>query len=235
MDASGKEQTVTALPEHAPPNGRQNLKQDVAKQLRDAIFSGSMRPGERIDQDALAASLGVSRLPVREALITLETEGMVVNVVRRGVFVAALEPEDILDHFAMYGALSGVAAARTASRPDPALLEELMAISAQMRAGTDPRELDRLNFAFHRLINKSGGSRRLITVLRILSNNMPSQFFTGSKEWDFRERAFDEHDEIIAAIRAGDGRGAAAAVTNHFRHVGEQAVLSLRSVGFWDN
>ena len=214
---------------------RQNLKQDVATYLRDQIFSGVLKPGERIDQDGLAEAVGVSRLPVREALIKLETEGMVVNIPRRGAFVALLEPEDITDHFEMYGVLSGVAAARAASLGSAQLLKDITEISARMRNATDPDEHDRLNFTFHQLINKAGGSRRLISVLRILSDNMPSHFFTSNNEWAFRERAFAEHDQIVAAIKAGDSGGAASAVTNHFRHVGEQAAHSLRSAGFWNN
>lgn len=214
---------------------RQNLKQDVATYLRDQIFSGVLKPGERIDQDALAEAVGVSRLPVREALIKLEAEGMIVNVPRRGAFVALLEPEDITDHFEMYGALSGVAAARAASLGSAELIKDITEISARMRNATDPDEHDRLNFTFHQLINKAGGSRRLISVLRILSDNMPSHFFTSNNEWSFRERAFAEHDQIVAAIRAGDSGGAASAVANHFRHVGEQAEHSLRVAGFWNN
>lgn len=214
---------------------RQNLKQDVATHLRDQIFSGALKPGERIDQDGLADAVGVSRLPVREALIKLEAEGMVVNLPRRGAFVALLEPEDITDHFEMYGVLSGVAAARAASLGSAALVDDLNDISSLMRKATDPDEHDRLNFRFHQLINKAGSSRRLISVLRILSDNMPSHFFTSNNEWAFRERAFAEHDQIVAAIKAGDAGGAASAITNHFRHVGEQAVHSLRSAGFWNN
>jgi DNA-binding GntR family transcriptional regulator len=214
---------------------RQNLKQDVATHLRDEIFSGALKPGIRIDQDALAAAVGVSRLPVREALIQLEGEGMVVNVPRRGAFVAPLEPEDIEDHFEMYGVLSGVAAARAASLGSEQLVKEISEVSAKMRRATDPDEHDRLNFTFHQLINKAGGSRRLISVLRTLSDNMPSHFFSSNNEWEFRERAFAEHDEIVAAIKAGETDGAAKAVANHFKHVGEQAVRSLSSTGFWKN
>lgn len=213
---------------------RQNLKQDVATYLRDQIFSGVLKPGERIDQDALAEAVGVSRLPVREALIKLEAEGMVVNIARRGAFVALLEPEDITDHFEMYGVLSGVAAARAASLRPPQLIDDITEVSSRMRKATDPDEHDRLNFTFHQLINKAGGSRRLISVLRILSDNMPSHFFSSNNEWDFRERAFAEHDQIVAAIRTGDEAGAASAVATPFRHTGDQAVRSLRATGFWD-
>lgn len=219
----------------SPRRERHNLKQEAAKFIRDLIFSGQVHPGQRLDQDRLADQLGVSKLPVREALITLEAEGMVNNIARRGSFVARLEPEDIVDHFEMYGSISGMAAARVADHPSPALIAELRQVANGMRTTTDPIEHDRLNFRFHQLINKAGGSRRLISVLRILSDNMPSHFFTANNEWEFRDRAFEEHDEIVDAIEAGDGDRASAALVTHFAHTGEQAVRMLQSVGFWED
>lgn len=214
---------------------RPNLKQEVAQHIRDQILSGRARPGDRIDQESIAAELGLSRLPVREALITLEAEGLVENVARRGSFVAALEPDDISDHFEMYGLLSGLAAGRVASlsesRPD--ILTQLEEINAQMRASTDPAEHDRLNFTFHQTINKAGTSRRLRAVLRMLAHNMPTNFFVTNTEWAWKERALDEHDLIVAALRSRDERAASQAVEQHFRHTGAQAVHLLNEAGFW--
>ncbi|HEY0246789.1 MAG TPA: GntR family transcriptional regulator [Gryllotalpicola sp.] len=223
---------MTELSVSARPH-RQSLKQEAANYIRDLIFSGTLHAGERIDQDGIADALDVSRLPIREALITLEAEGMVTNVARRGAFVARLGQEDILDHFRMYGLLNGIAAQRIAEHGAPETVAQLADISQQMRDTDDPNQHDQLNFAFHRVINRAGGSRRLISVLRILSNNMPSHFFESNAEWEFREQTFDEHDEIVERIRTGDGPGAAGALAQHFVHTGEQAVRTLESVGFW--
>lgn len=217
-----------------PASHRQSLKQVAEHYIRDLIFSGKLHAGSRIDQDKIAEALDVSRLPIREALITLESEGMVKVKARRGAFVARLEPEDILDHFLMYGLLNGLAAQRIPDAQRGEVAEQLAKLSQQMRDTNDSREHDRLNFEFHRVINRAGGSRRLISVLRILSNSMPSQFFESNSEWGFRDRTFDEHDEIVELIRKGDGTGAAAALTGHFEHTGQQAVRTLESVGFWN-
>lgn len=217
----------------APRHHRQSLKQEAANYIRDLIFSGKLHAGERIDQDGIAAALEVSRLPIREALITLEAEGMVATLARRGAIVAPLSREDILDHFRMYGLLNGMAGQRIAEREASDLVQHLADISDRLRATSDPSEQDRLNYEFHRAINVAGGSRRLISVLRILSNSMPSNFFAANTEWDFREQTFDEHDQIVESIRNSDGPGAAAALAEHFTHIGEQAVRTLESVGFW--
>ncbi|MFC6019927.1 GntR family transcriptional regulator [Plantactinospora solaniradicis] len=225
----------------SPLPARSNLKDEVARHLRDLILSGVLRPGERLDQDGIAAELRTSRLPVREALITLQVEGLVENIARRGSFVARLEPQDISDHYEMYGLLSGLAAGRAAESPDSRrLVDQLAGICDEMRAATDPRERDRLNFAFHQAINKAGSSGRLRAVLRMLSNSMPTYFFahaSGSpdpdraREWE--AAALDEHDLIVAALRTRDSRAASEATANHFRRTGRQAVERLWAAGLW--
>jgi len=212
---------------------RENLKNEVAKRIRDDILAGALTPGSRIDQEAVAESLGVSRLPVREALIMLEVEGLVDNLARRGSFVAAVSEEDIRDHFAMFGLLAGLAAERAASVLTERELEALRANTEQMEQTTDPRELDQLNYEFHRMINSSGGSRRLKAVLRLLANNMPSHFFEFQDE-AWRARAIAEHWGIYKALEAGDGLRAGAAFADHFRSSGDQAVNALAASGFWD-
>lgn len=214
---------------------RQNLKHDAAKYIRDQILGGNMLPGTRIDQDQVAADLGVSRLPVREALISLEAEGLVENIPRRGAFVAALTPEDILDHYEMYGQISGLAAARCAALRPKELIDELNRINEQMRNSSDKALLDNLNFEFHQEINQVGGSRRLRSVLRMLARSMPTYFYARGAEFAFTEKAFDEHDFIIAAIKAGDAEAAEKAMIQHFRHTAEEAVEMLTASGFWNN
>jgi len=215
---------------------RTNLKDEVAQHVRDLILSGTVHAGERIDQDDIAEKVGVSRLPVREALIMLEAEGLVVNIARRGAFVAPLSPDDISDHFEMYGLLAGLAAARVArSDKQPELLATLEDIQRRMRAARDGDELDELNFAFHQAINRAGTSRRLRSVLRMLSNNMPTHFFSRSVERDWQERALDEHEVIIAALRARDDTLASQATAEHFRHTAEQAIHLLQEQGFWSD
>lgn len=217
------------LPPHRP-----TLKHEVAQYIRDQILGGAIRPGARIDQDRVAADLGVSRLPVREALITLEAEGLIENVPRRGAFVAPLLPEDILDHYEMYGQISGMAAARCGTDGSLELAAELERINKRMRNAAGTAEHDRLNFEFHQAINRNGGSRRLRAVLRNLANSLPTQFFARGPEQQWQERTLDEHDLIIAAIKAGDAEAAETAVIQHFRHTGEQAVKMLKVAGFWD-
>jgi len=96
------------------PVKRERFAEEVASELREMILAGRLGSGERIDQDAVAESHGMSRLPVREALIALEQEGLVVNTPRRGAYVAQLSPEDVQDQYEVYGLVAGIASARAA-------------------------------------------------------------------------------------------------------------------------
>jgi len=219
-----------------PPRGvvkRRSLKDDVAEYLRTEILSGKRKPGQKIDQEAVAGELDVSKLPVREALISLESEALIENIPRRGAFVASLTPEDVYDHYAIYGLISSLAAERAAERLPESDLDELERIIDGMERAQDPGEHEELNFAFHRIINQAGASRRLISVLRLFSLDIPSRFFEFTPDWN--AKAVAQHRAIVERLRAGDAAGAGAAMRDHLRSGGEQAVRALDAAGFWSS
>jgi DNA-binding GntR family transcriptional regulator len=210
---------------------RQNLKDEVADHLRHLIFSGSLKPEQKVNQDTVAASMGVSKLPVREALIALEGEGLVESIPRRGVFVAALSPEDVIDHYRIYAAVLSLVASDAASRFTPEDVAELKRLHEAMESETDDVERERLNYQFHRKINVSGGSRRLLAAVTLLSRTMPSNFYEFATGW--ADIAVDQHGEVLEAIIAGDPQQAGEAMRRHIEAGGEHAVERLKSVGFW--
>lgn len=210
---------------------RQNLKDEIAAHIRNLILSGELRPGEKILQDQVALDLAVSRLPVREALIALESEGLVKNIPRKGSYVAMLKPEDVIDHFIVFGMLSGLAAERAANRLTADQFDQLERLVEEMDRETDPMIQENLNGQFHEIINRAGSSLRLRSLLRGLAKSIPSKFFempTGWSDW-----ARSDHKAIIDALRSRDGRAAAELMQQHLRNGGEAAVRGLRGVGFW--
>jgi DNA-binding GntR family transcriptional regulator len=209
---------------------RPNLKNEVAAQVRELIFSGLLLPGHRIDQEQLAVRMQVSKLPVREALIALESEGLVEIIPRRGAYVATLSRLDIADHYNIFGMLSGLAAERAATNLTDAELDELDQIVGQMGDKAEA-EASELNFRFHRLINRASGSRRLLSVLGLLSNSIPPHFFEFTPGWS--ESADEAHRRILAALRARDGAGAREEMERHLRASAEHSVHVLEQLGFW--
>jgi DNA-binding GntR family transcriptional regulator len=219
-----------SLPGHRRP--RQNLKDEVSDHVRHLIFSGELKPGHKVNQDDVAAGLGVSKLPVREALIALESEGLVESIPRRGVFVAALSPEDVIDHYRIYAAVLGLVASEAATRFTPVDVQELRELHEAMQVEENDVERERLNYAFHRKINVSGGSRRLLAAVALLSRTMPSNFYEFATGWS--KIAVDQHAEIVTAIEASNAADAEERMRSHIESGGEHAVARLKSMGFWD-
>lgn len=218
----------------APTRGvppRRNLKADIAEYLREQIFAGGLRPGSKIDQDGLAEQLGVSKLPVREALITLEAEGLLHSAPRRGSYVASLTEDDVRDHFRIFGAISALAAEVAAERLTEEQFARLDELVTQMRSGGDFDAVRDLNDAFHREIHMAA-SKRIRGALKLLASTMPSRFYEFAEDWEVS--AHSEHEEMVAALRARDAAWAARATITHFCRNGDLAVALLRESGFWE-
>ncbi|SFW79792.1 GntR family transcriptional regulator [Amycolatopsis australiensis] len=227
---------VVAMPETTGAGPRRggpaNLKAMAAQEIRRRVFSGQLRPGAKIDQDALADELGISKLPVREALITLDHEGVVEHIARRGAYVARMTREDIRDHYRVFGLVSGLAAERAARNLSPESLQALTDLADRMAAETDPAEQERLNFEFHRRINHASGSRRLVSILGLLAKTVSHGFYEAHEDWP--GKASEDHRRILNALAARSAARAKSLVEKHFADGGERAVALLEQQGFWD-
>lgn len=208
-----------------------NLKDTAADHIREQILSGEFRPGSKVDQDEIAITLGISRLPVREALIELAQEGLVESIPRRGSFVVELDPDDILDHFRVYGMVAGMAARRCAERIDQAGLDRLRELHDQMKVATEPGRQMALNFEFHRIIHVAGGSRQLRSILSYLGRALPMGMFRHTPEWE--AMAESHHGLILSALQARDPEATAAGVERHLRDAATYTVELLRASGYW--
>src|ERR1700679_2323870 len=116
----------------------------IASHVRSLIFEGVLRPGMRVPQDAIAQDLGVSRIPVREALIVLEREGWVTNEMHRGTFINALDEQSVHDHYELYGLIFGFAAQRALARGVADLPEHLGVLQGEFARATTAAEQHRL-------------------------------------------------------------------------------------------
>lgn len=212
---------------------RRVLREDVADVIRNRILVGELPRGSRLDIAALAAELDVSQLPVREALITLASEGLVHAIPRRGYYVEELDPVDVLDHYELYGKISGMAAARASLIVTDADIDELEQLNERMRTVKDSLRQEQLNHEIHGRINKIGASRRLMSVIRTLSHGMDVRFGVIIPGWQANAAA--EHDLIIKALRERDAEAARGAMEHHLRVNGQRAVDALNSAGFFSS
>jgi DNA-binding GntR family transcriptional regulator len=218
-----------------PLHSRPQLSEEVAIHIRDLIMAGKVRPGERLRLEELAAQLGVSITPVREALLTLRGEDMVELQPRRGYVVAPLSRQDIEDVFALQANLAGELAARAARRTSQEQLAELGGLQEALReaaAGARLPELERLEFTFHRLINRVTESRKLARFLHAATRYTPHRFYASDPAW--RANMVSDHEALLGALTARDADAARAAMERHFTDGAQRLIKHLDDVGMWD-
>ena len=209
-----------------------SLKDAAAAYLREQILTGRLKPGTKIDQDEISEALGMSRLPVREALIELAQESLIDAVPRRGAFVASLERADIIDHYRIFGLIAGLAGSRAATSLTDEQLVELRHIHERFVAATNPEDKAQWNHEFHKMINLAGGSRRLTSVLGLLSRSLPVRYFEFVPHW--AEISASHHDRILAALEVRDAMEAQRLLEHHAAESGDLAVEILQEMGYWD-
>lgn len=200
----------------------------AAGELRDRILTGHWRPGDRLDLDEITAEFGISRTPVREALLELSYEGLVAVNPRSGISVIGITPQDAVDNFAILAALAGKAAEWATARMSPAEMDRLDALAEAIQRADD---VVGANWDFHRALNRAAGSPRLLTYIRQAVRVVPTNYFELFPEQERRSRR--EHGALLAAMRRGDGPGSRVIAEEHVLHAGEAlgGWLAARSTG----
>ncbi|SFW87840.1 GntR family transcriptional regulator [Amycolatopsis australiensis] len=210
-------------------NERQPLaatRQRVREELRERILTGRLRPGDRLVERELAEDLGVSRVPVREAIRSLEAEGFVVVQSPRRVVVRQLARIDVEELFDVREALEGLAAGLAAERAGAAelkRLERMLADAARATARGDAARITVLNSRFHDEIVAVAGNGLLSTMLQPLEGRL--RWLTSQNEhWT---DLLGEHRRLYEAIASGDPDRAKASAVEHVRVNREVTLRSL--------
>ncbi|KAB2811716.1 GntR family transcriptional regulator [Pimelobacter simplex] len=208
---------------------RANTSQAVADVVVQRIISGELAAGDRIDLDALGKSLGVSRSPIREALIQLERDGLVEMPYHRGAFIAEIGVADVREGFTLYALLSALPARTVVSRRDPEVWAELTEAAEAALAAGSVDEFEKQAQRFRRVIARAAGGPHLRSLLRTF-NGLVRVASRLSMEDDLEQ----ERSLFRAEFEAFRDDTPAAAVTATVRHVvgtGEHAVRVLRDRG----
>jgi DNA-binding GntR family transcriptional regulator len=230
--AETQAETPVEMPLRPGAVNHPSLKDTAAAYLREQILTGQLPPGTKIDQDEISEALGISRLPVREALIELAQESLIDAVPRRGAFVARLDRADIIDHYRIFGLIAGLAASRAATSLSDEQLARLRRIHESFVAATDPEGKAHWNHEFHRIINQAGGSRRLVSVLGLLSRSLPVRYFEFVPNW--ADISASHHARILTALEAHDAHETQRMMEHHLAESGDLAVEILQEMGYWD-
>ncbi|AOL24719.1 DNA-binding transcriptional regulator, GntR family [Erythrobacter litoralis] len=190
--------------------------------IRAFLLGGGAHPGEQVTEERLAEIAGVSRTPVREAMRRLENELLLVRSPSKRIFVADWSRDDIDEMFTLRQMLEGHAAKRAATRLTAQEIDRLEAVNGSLREAIagEPPDIVRFleaNRRFHDIITGAARSPRLGQVLAMLVEQ-PVLVRTARhySVRDLRQSARD-HDELIAAFRAGDPDWAQAVMKSHLR------------------
>jgi DNA-binding GntR family transcriptional regulator len=206
----------------------------VAAHIRRLVVEGRYRPGERIRQDELAAELGVSRIPVREAIIGLEREGWVRVEPHRGAFVNGVDVDFVRDHFELHGAISGLTAERAVERADDAHVAEVVAAAAALERvdPDDPDAFETATYDFVQALDRAAAAPRLSSITRVMHNLYPGNFFAEVPGAMETQRA--AVTEIADAIACRDADRASAAFAELLRSHGEALTANFAERGLFD-
>lgn len=205
-----------------------NLGDLVAAEIRTAILTGRLKPGERLKQEQLAADLSVSRIPVREALRVLEAEGLIESSPGRGSIVARITPRDAAGVLEVRGVLEGLAARLAAERADMETIELLRAIVGRGMEATstgDQAGASDAHTEFHLELVRASQNGCLYEEL----HSLPAK-----TEWIFStllqargQISWDEHEAIVEAVVSGDPDRADSLTREHI----SRATQALEEVG----
>lgn len=207
-----------------------DLTSEVYHKVRDAIRKGTLSIGERVTEADLAARFGVSRTPVRDAVIRLEADGLLTNEPRRGLIITDLSHQQIVELYFMREVLEGAAArlaAQSASDIELRTIAELSESEADHLGNFD--ELGEINQKFHQMIMLAAHNRYLLRSLSQLSVTMsllPSLLSKGNRA----QAASTEHRTIVSALLNRDCEGAETAARQHVRSsLQHRMLLTIRS------
>ena len=198
--------------------------------LREQIVNGAFAPGQRLTLAELSQQCGMSHMPVREALVRLQREGLIDGEPHKGMRVAQLSLKDARELFAIRTELEGLAAGAACASGDTALVADLErfndAFSAAFTA-SDYSAMGTANRSFHRRILQSAGSAQLNRVLEDIWT-ASLRYRLGYKLIPGRAQCtIEEHARLIAAIRAGDPALARAAARDHVDRAGSELAAVL--------
>ncbi|MEW9673755.1 GntR family transcriptional regulator [Ammoniphilus sp. 3BR4] len=199
----------------------------VTRVLREAILRGDIAPGERLIQEELANSLGVSRMPVREALRKLEIEGLITIEPHRGAIVKSLKVEDIEEIYELRSQFEKMAVEQSAKSLGSDEIAQLERLIIQMDQAKEAEEFVEANIQFHNILMSHCSWKRLVFFIETLWNGFPQQ--TPHILTEHTKKSNQEHKDILEAVKQGDSQKAAELVSIHISRTGKELVEKIKT------
>jgi DNA-binding GntR family transcriptional regulator len=206
------------------------IRDQIAAALREAIVAGRLSPGERLTERDLVAKLGISRSPLREAIRTLEAEGLVTTAPHRGAWVSELQAEDFQETVGVRLMLETCAARAAGERKNGTLLRALEAAVDATRGAArraDPLAEVERSMRFHDTFVEACGNRKLIQFYEVIKRHLRRYQLLAFAKLARAERATNEHAQILAAFRDGDAAEVERRLTAHIQRASNEILSHL--------
>jgi DNA-binding GntR family transcriptional regulator len=201
----------------APPLQTRSLREQVYDYLRAEMARGGLQPGEFIDVNELATRLGVSRTPLREALLHLESQGFVTILPRRGFRLNALTLDDIRHFYEIIGALEAATLKSVGPSLGLADFARMRALDAAMAEAVAARDFDRYydaNLAFHDVYLRRSDNGRLVSQVHLLKQRLYDWPRRETMVQAWEQHSVIEHEDFLALLERGAIEEAAAHLQN---------------------
>jgi DNA-binding GntR family transcriptional regulator len=215
-----------------PKNYGVKEKDQVVEYITDQLLTGKLRTGDRVDRNEIAKELGLSRVPVQEAIIQLEHDGILSTRYHKGAFIERFDAETVLEHHQVYGVLSGMASERAATFPSPRILGRLNELMVVLRSATDSKIFEETVWEYRRTINHEYAGPRLQAAIRAFQSFIPLAFWTSYADNQAMMLPFYEQEH--AAIRRRDPAAARAACQGRSNTMAGVVINELVARGVFD-
>ena len=213
---------------------QQTMVEQAYHAILDAICEGRLEPGERLTQESVASKLAVSRQPVGQALLMLKQQKFLVEAGRRGLMVAPLDRDFMRWIYELRLGIEPLAAALAARNATPEDLargrQRIDAGARALRAGS-MAELIAADMQFHMYLYEVSGNRLFVDTMRGLWNHLRRAMREVLQHREYRKAIWVEHEQILRAIAAHDGDGAAALVRAHLSTAAVNVQVTLPAAG----
>ncbi len=190
---------------------QRSLAEHIVEDLERRIISRTLNPGQRIIEESLCKTFGVSRSPVREAFQILESQGFVVREPRKGISVAKITPQEAEDIYRIRAGIEGLALSLAVQKQTPELLKKLKNLNAQMVQASEKKNgktYNNLNQKFHELIVSACGNQRLAQLIRSFDKQTMRYRLAIVSSPGWMTNSTKIHAALIAAFEAGDADAA---------------------------
>ena len=210
---------------------RRTLHDEVVDRMRDMIIEGELRAGQRINETELCGHLGVSRTPVREAIKTLASEGLIAAVRNKGAIVNHLGADEILQLLEAAAMIEQHAAIVGVIRGTDEEIAEICSLHKEMRSLFEARDrlpYYKLNQAIHTSIVALAHNDALNSMHEGLQMRLRRIRYVGNEKPTSWSGAMREHELMITALKARDGNALSDAIGQHFEKTNERIIEHLR-------